>query len=77
MSVQHTMLKVIERRKAQIVELNTKRDKKEIPEALYWNLFHTYKGAIDTLYMCLTTHDNPLSEFCVNYKPEPKKNKKA
>ncbi len=35
----------------------------EYTERDYWILFHSYHAAIDQLYIVLTCHDNPLSNY--------------
>ena len=70
------ILHQIKKKKLRLLELDRMRnaDPKEITEEGYWAGFYGCHGAIDSLTMCLTCHDNPLSNFlCEEKVAKPKK----
>lgn len=50
------------------LDVMRKKEKPEITEQDYWNAFYSCHGAITQLMICLTCHDNPLSNFLSDEK---------
>lgn len=64
------ILHQIKKQKARLADMDRMRkaDPKEITEDGYWAAFYSCQGAIDQLMICLTCHDNPLSNFLCDEK---------
>lgn len=65
MSLEHTILKLIDKRKADVCSLIDKSNKGEVTYEEYTSLAAQYQQSINDLYMVLTCHDNPQSKFSV------------
>lgn len=59
------ILHQIKKQEARLEDIKRMRnaDPREITEEGYWAAFHSCNGAIMQLLICLTAHDNPLSNF--------------
>ncbi len=60
----------INKLRRRLLELKRMRDAEEpeITQADYRNAFYSCSGAIDQLMICLTSYDNPLSNFIAQEK---------
>lgn len=65
MSLEHTILKVIEERQNNIEKYKQIFSEGKITEAQYREITLQYKQSINDLYMVLTSHDNPQSQFSI------------